>query len=170
MDENSNPSAQLERIRDILIGNQLQELQSRLSSLEGEGRATLDEDALRRVLSGNNTLLMEEFEALHHHLQNDAQAQGAQTGYLAGKLEEHTRQLQNSMEKQLDAICQSLALRFEARLSHGLARLRADLDTWREDIDAKLDSVLNRTVTRTELRDRFTRLASAAMEDESPAP
>lgn len=172
MDDNSNPSAQLERIRDILIGNQLNEVQDRLNSLENgnSGGASLDEGTLRQTLSGNNAALLEEFESLHHHLQNDAQNQGAQTGFLASKIEEQTRLLQAALERQFDALAQTLSLRFEARLSHGLASLRADLDTWRREIDAKLGAVLDRSVSRTELKDRFARLASAAMEDESPEP
>jgi DNA-binding helix-hairpin-helix protein with protein kinase domain len=62
-----------------------------------------------------------------------------------------------------------MAARIDARVREILQHLQTEIVQWKRQIDRELQTVREDSVSRAELKSRFARLASAAMEDD-PKP
>ena len=175
-----NPSQQVERIREILIGRQLHQVEDRLRQLENtldsQGQGTnLGDDVLRRMESSQAAVL-EETQQLRQQLQQETQLRNSQIDRLTQQLEttcrdlhRHDQHLQKNLSSHLENISSAMAARIDARVREILHHLQSEITQWKHQVDRDVQSVRDDSVSRGELKSRFARLASAAMEDD-PKP
>ncbi len=173
-----NPSQQVERIREILVGRQMHQLEDRLRHLEG---AVTSQDAqvgpeVLHHLQTSQAAVLEETRQLRRQLQQETQSRNDQIDRLGKQLEstcrdihQHDQQLQQNLSAHLEQISAAMAARIDARVREILHHLQSEIVQWKNQVDRDLHTVRDDSVSRSELKNRFARLASAAMEDD-PAP
>ena len=173
-----NPSQQVERIREILIGRQMTQVEDRLRTLEGavtSQGALVGEQVIQKVQSGQAAVL-EETQQLRQQLQQESQFRSTQIDRLGKQLEatcrdihQHDQELQQNLSSHLEKVSSAMAARIDARVREILQHLQTEIVQWKRQIDREVQTVREDSVSRDELKSRFARLASAAMEDD-PKP
>lgn len=181
-DPSLNPSLQVERIREILVGRQLHQVEDRLQRLEegpsvGPGPTT-PPDALPRLQQAQDRILRET-QQLRQELQQESQLRARQITHLAEHLDAASRKLDTAsaglkqqdrqLSHHLEEISAAMAARIDARVREILHHLQREIGQWKNQVDRDLEGVRKEGIQRPELNRRFARLASAAMEDD-PAP
>jgi DNA repair exonuclease SbcCD ATPase subunit len=182
-DPSLNPSQQVERIREILVGRQMHHVEERLAQMENHlaqgGPGSADSESLQRLQMAQSKVLRETQE-LRKQVQEESQLRSQQIDNLAQSLnaasekleaasaglERQDRHLGSHLTKHLEDISAAMAARIDARVREILNHLQHEIGQWKHQIDRDMHSVRNEMVDRTELKNRFARLASAAMEDE----
>ena len=66
----------------------------------------------------------------------------------------------------LEKMSSAMAARIDARVRELLQHVRSEMGHWKGQVDRDLHHVREESVSRNELKERFARLASAAMEDQ----
>jgi predicted nucleic acid-binding Zn-ribbon protein len=148
-----NPAQHVERIREILIGRDLQHMHGRISRIEGAMEKELPADG-SSPLQETITQLQNEHSALRQELEtlkNQKEAPQSQSSHVAPG-PELSSQLASQMAARIDA-------RFREILSH----LQNELLQLKGQFDSDLRSLKSSKADRSELSSRFARLASAAM-------
>ena len=184
-DPSLNPSQQVERIREILVGRQMLQVEERLQQMEnrltGDGSESADSTSLQRLQQAQTSVLRET-QKLRDQLREESQLRSHQINSLAQHLDTATRKLDAAsaglerqdigghLSKHLEEISAAMAARIDARVREILHHLQQEIGQWKNQVDRDLSSVRETMVARTELKSRFARLAAAAMEDESPHP
>jgi hypothetical protein len=173
-----NPAQHVERIREILIGRQMHQVEDRLRTLEktvGSQGTQIGSEVVARVQRSQSAVL-EETRELRHQLRQESQLRSEQIERLGRQLEStcrnlshHDQHLQQSLSTHLDNISTAMAARIDARVREILQHLQTEIVQWKNQIDRDMQGLRNVAVTRTEVKTRFARLASAAMEDD-PLP
>lgn len=181
-DSTLNPSQQVERIREILIGRQMHQVENRLQRLEASapGPATAP-DSLQRLEQSQRDVV-DQANQLRQQISQEVELRNQQVAHLANHLDAASRKLQEAsvgIEKQdrqlekhlsahLEQMSAAMAARIDARVREILQHLQTELVHWKGQMDRDMQSVRTQKVDREELKKRFARLASAAMEDEIP--
>ena len=169
-----NPSQQVERIREILVGRQMSKVEDRLRNLEEtithQGNQ-VGEDVAAQVSSGQAAVL-EETQQLRQQIQQESQLRRSQIERLSKQLETTCREinhrdesLQKNLNQHLEKMSSAMAARIDTRVRELLQHLRSEMRQWKGQVDRDLGEVREQSVSRSELKERFARLASAAMED-----
>jgi hypothetical protein len=179
-----SPSQQVERIREILVGRQMQVVEERLERLERllgssqpaypspfpssgpdlpEILAPLEESALQGALQEESTRRDRQISEIAAVL---AEA-GERLNATSSKLSEHDRIITQDLRTTLEKISSSVAERVDARVREVLDHLQAEIDHVKHQLGVELQKVSEDKADRAEVRDRFTRLAAAAMETPS---
>ena len=184
-----NPSQQVERIREILVGRQMHHVEDRLRRLEEGGELSsspgirADPDAVGRLQQSQNTLIQHTTE-LRKQLVEEAELRNRQIAHLAEHLNTATRKIESAssglaekdrhleaqLSEHLEHISSAMAARIDARVREILQHLQSELVQWKSQVDRDMQGMRDQMVDRRELRRRFARLASAAMEDEPAMP
>ncbi|MDA0767854.1 MAG: hypothetical protein O3A92_13640 [Verrucomicrobia bacterium] len=186
-DPSLNPSQQVERIREILVGRQMHQVEDRLQDLEnrlvsGPSPGPASSPALQRLQDAQSTVLRET-QQLRQQLEQETQLRSQQINHLAAHLDSASRkldaasanlqrqdhQLGGNLSRHLEEISAAMAARIDARVREILHHLQHEIGQWKHQVDRDVNSVRTEMVGRQELKSRFARLASAAMEDE-PVP
>lgn len=187
-DPSLNPSQQVERIREILVGRQMHQVEDRLRDMEsrlaGGGGGSADRASFQRLQQAHSTLLQQTQE-LKEQIREESQLRSQQITHLAqhldtatrkldaasAGLERQDRQLGGHLSKHLEEISAAMAARIDARVREILHHLQHEIGQWKNQVDRDLHTVRDTMVDRGELKSRFARLAAAAMEDDpTPAP
>ena len=181
-DSSLNPSQQVERIREILVGRQMHQVEDRLQRLEtNPTTASIDHEAIER-LERSQYAVIEQTNRLQQQVAQEVQLRNQQVAHLAQHLdsasrklneasagiERQDRQLEDHLSAHLEQISAAMAARIDARVREILQHLQSELVHWKSQVDRDLQGVHAQKADREELQSRFARLASAAMEDESP--
>lgn len=179
-DPSLNPSQQVERIREILVGRQMDQVEERLAQMESHlAQDGPSRENIQRLQKAQANVLHETQE-LRKQVQEESQLRSQQIENLAQNintasekleaasagLERQDRQLGTHLSKHLEDISAAMAARIDARVREILNHLQHEIGQWKHQIDRDMHSVRNTMVDREELKSRFARLASAAMEDE----
>jgi len=176
-----NPSQHVERIREILVGRQLQQVEDRVRRLEEgleSGRAR-NEDAATRVREAQSSIL-KQAEELRREIQRENNLRNSQYQQLTRQLEQaseriqatsaemqrHDARLERHLSSQLEGISAAMPARIDASVREILHHLQSEIVHWKNQVDRNMQTMRHEGVTRAELKERFARLASAAMEDE----
>lgn len=183
-----NPSQQVERIREILVGRQMHQVEDRLRSMEerlAAGQAGAADPASLQRLEQAHATLLREAQQLKEQMREESQLRSHQITQLAqhldtatrrldaasAGLERQDRQLGSHLSRHLEEISAAMAARIDARVREILHHLQHEIGQWKHQVDRDLHGVRESMVDRTELKSRFARLAAAAMEDDpAPAP
>jgi hemerythrin-like domain-containing protein len=155
-----NPSQQVERIREILIGRQMDQVEERLSALE---------EMIKNRTTGMEEQLVREEQATQSSVQEDAQEFRRQLEGLCRNINQHDEELQQNLSAHLEKVNSAMAARIDARMREVFQHLQSEIVQWKNQMDREFHSLREDTVSRTELKNRFARIASAAME-EDPKP
>lgn len=150
-----NTSQHVERIREILIGRDLQHMHGRISRIEGaleqEGTPTSSPGLLEAI-----THLRHEQENLRKEVQ-DLKIQAASPQHASfGETSRGTS----------DDFASEMAARIDARFREVLSHLQSEILQLKGQLDEDLSSLKTAKADRAELTSRFARLASAAMEEQ----
>jgi hypothetical protein len=144
-----NHSQHVERIREILIGRDLQHMHGRISRIEGaleqEGAPTTSPGLLEAI-----TQLRHEQENLRKEV-NNLNKGSAPSKYA-------------SFTEPSDDFASEMAARIDARFREILSHLQNELLQLKGQLDEDLSSLKTAKADRAELTSRFARLASAAMD------
>jgi len=176
-----SPSQQVERIREILVGRQMQVVEERLERLERlmgssqpaypspfpssgpdfpEIPTPLEESAFQRALQEESTRRDRQISEIAAVLTKA----GERLNATSTKLSEHDRIITQDLRTTLEEMSSSVAERVDARVREVLDHLQAEIDHVKHQLGAELQKVSEDKADRVEVRDRFTRLAAAAME------
>lgn len=181
-DTKFNPSQQVERIREILVGREMGRIERRLNELETSSPSTTsfrrETDGDQRV-AATQQFLARETQELKIRLQKETAARQQQMVQLTEKL---TRERavptgalslsdENSIEQHLSERMETLASEMtaliDARTREILHHLQNEILQWKNQMDRDLQSIRDVKADKKDLSTRFSRLASAAMEDHS---
>lgn len=155
-----NPSQQVERIREILIGRQIDQVEERLSTLE---------ETIKNRTTGMEEQLVQEEQATQGSVQEDTRELRRQLEGLCRNINQHDEELQQNLSAHLEKVNSAMAARIDARIREVFQHLQSEIEQWKNQMDREFHSLREDTVSRTELKKRFARLASAAMEDDPKA-
>ncbi len=117
----------------------------------------------------NRTTGMEEEHATQGSVQEDPQEFRRQLEGLCRNINQHDEELQQNLSAHLEKVNSAMAARIDARSREVFQHLQSEIVQWKNQMDREFHSLREDTVSRTELKNRFARLASAAME-EDPKP
>ena len=178
-DSSLNPSQQVERIREILVGRQMHQVEDRLQRLESSpaGPGT-DPGAIQR-LEQSQRAVVDQTNQLGQQIGQEVQLRNQQIAQLAQHLdsasqklhdasvdiERQDRQLEQHLSAHLEHISAAMAARIDARVREILQHLQTELVHWKGQVDRDVQGVRNEKADREELQNRFARIASAAMEE-----
>ncbi|NIP94224.1 MAG: hypothetical protein GWO24_12525 [Akkermansiaceae bacterium] len=172
-----NPSEQVERIREILIGRQMHQVEDRLRNLEGtvSSQGTQVEKELLQRVQSSQAAVIREAQRLREQLKQETEARTTQIDRLGKQLEaarqdihQHDKQLHQNLSAHLENISSAMAARIDARIREILQHLQGEFVQWKNQVDRDLQAMRDDKVSRAELKNRFARLASAAMQDDPP--
>lgn len=152
-----NPSQHVERIREILIGRDLQQMHGRISRIEGtlqqEGApvmASPDLHAAITSLRNEQTALRQEIQNFKNHPSSALSSSFSGLGSAAP-----------------DDPTSELTARIDAQFREILSHLQNELLQLKGQLDEDLQKLREAKADRSELQNRFHRLANAAMEDQN---
>lgn len=147
-----NPSQHVERIREILIGRDLHNMHGRLSRLEGSLENKVPHPPSTQIEEAIASLKQDQ-AAIRQELQiqKKQNSQNLNSPTLNGSGHHSHQHLASEMASQIDA-------RFREILSH----LQNELLQLKGQLDDELRSLKVEKADRSELQNRFARLASAA--------
>lgn len=170
-----NPSQHVERIREILVGRQIHQVEDRLRTLEetlAHREPPVAQEALQD-LQRSQSAVLEETVQLRQQVRQEAQLRTEQIERITRQLEstcrdlqQHDRGLQQSLSAHLENMSGAMAARIDARVREILQHLQTEIVQWKHQIDRDLQNMREDSVSRAELKSRFAKLASAAMEDD----
>lgn len=178
-----NPSQTVERIREIIVGRQLERLEGRISRLEaipraGGAKPIIDSGVLEDRILANEARVEALQDHVHRlgHNQEDMERAAAmyrqEAQRLASQIQEVVRErsaasaspVVEGLERRLGAWLtdwqKSMNSRLESRDRILAERVRAELATMKESIDARISELEARTPHNVE--ERFSRIAAAA--------
>jgi hypothetical protein len=183
-----NASQQVERIREILVGRQMYQVEDRLRRLEegggvapGPEGSRVEQAAIKR-LEESQSAVIQHTNQLRKQLVEEAELRNQQIGHLAEHLNRTTQrieaassglgggdeQLELQLSEHLEHISSAMAARIDARVREILQHLQSELVHWKSQMDREMQGMREQKADRRELQSRFARLASAAMEDDPP--
>ena len=185
-DPSLNPSQQVERIREILVGRQMQQVEERLAKMESHlaqagpsSAGSAGSESFQRLQTAQSNEL-HETQKLRKQVQEESQLHSQQIENLAQSLNAASEKLDaasaglarqdqhlgSHLTKHLEDISAAMAARIDARVREILSHLQHEIGQWKHQIDRDMNSVRTTMVDRQELKNRLARLASAAMLDE----
>lgn len=166
-----NPSQQVERIREILIGREMGRIERRLSHLE-KPQSTSFGSGISAQMATTHQSLIRETQQLRQNLQQEAVVRQQQISQLARRLNESAgAQTDGSaseaqLRERITAMSNEMTALIDARSREILHHLQAEILQWKNQMDRDLQSIRDIKADRKEIRSRFARMAAAAMEDE----
>lgn len=186
--DQTNPAEQVERIRDILIGPELQLTNERIQQLESSLRQSSEElsssvnQQLERAEQQQKALqedLQVVTEHIRHQLQQESVTRGLQINDLVSKLDETANQMsqisqrlskdesgQNqAISRQIENLSAEMTSRIDAHSRQIMEHMHREIQQWKHRMDEQISALSEQKVNREELGNRLARIASAAMGD-----
>ena len=184
MDESKfNPSQQVERIHEILVGREMGRIENRLNDLEASTTSTT---AFRREPSASRNLattqqnLLRETQDLKIRIQKESAARQDQFNRLQETLSKQTTSslettlapadqaavLEQIVSDRMEKLASEMTSLIDARTREILHHLQNEILQWKNQMDRDIQSIRDVKADKKELSSRFTRLAAAAMEDD----
>ena len=189
--ESINPAEQVERIREILIGRDIELVNGRIQQLES--RVQNQSSDVSREVSEQLQRVENQQKASHQNLQSitahirqqlqqEAATRGQQINDLASKIDaaatriDHaSQQLLNvetgrdqNISKQIEGLSSEMASRIDAHSRQIMEHMHREIQQWKNRMDGQISSLAEDKLDRQELTTRLARSASAAMGDAVP--
>jgi type I site-specific restriction endonuclease len=169
-----NPSQQVERIREILVGREMNRIDRRLSHLEHREtpRPQSTAPSVSTQLARTQQSLLRETQQLKQSLQQEAVVRQQQITQLARKISQspqnssQARDLETQVRDRITTLSHEMTALIDARSREILHHLQREILQWKSQMDRELESIREVKADRKDVRSRFARLAAAAMEDE----
>lgn len=171
-----NPSRQVERIREILVGRQMESVERRLDRLEANLRPMPTQaggDVFEIGLASFEKRQDEKFAALRDEIDAEKARRVEETHRLAGQIQAAARSRADSgLEAQaeielrftrwLDHWNQGFRQYLHQREEHLITELRGELEKTREWVKANVETSTRGRVEQARLQESFLQLANAA--------
>ena len=193
LQDQTNPAAQVEKIRDILIGQDMQQVNERIEKLELSIRQN-NEDVSRSVnqqleqtqqqqkVAQDN--LQAVSENIRHQLHHESVTRGLQINDMASKVDEATEQMNGVSQRllnqeseqnkelvqQIEKLSSEMNSRIDAHSRQIMEHMHREIQQWKHRMDEQISALSDLKVDREELSHRLARIASAAMGDTSLHP
>ncbi|MGJ8724154.1 MAG: hypothetical protein ACSHYB_06330 [Roseibacillus sp.] len=175
-----NPSQQVERIREILVGREMGRIERRLVELETSTTETTpfrrEPEVENRMASTQQTLLRETQE-LKIRVQKESAARQQQFAQLSQKLVRsgtgtpmslaEQGSIERHVSERMERVAAEMTSLIDARTREILHHLQNEILQWKNQMDRDLQSIRDVKADKKEITSRFARLASAAMEEDS---
>ena len=179
-----NPSQQVERIREILVGREMGRIERRLVDLETSTPVTTPfrrETEVENRMATSQQSLLRETHALKMRVQKESAARQQQFAQLAEKLsraQAETKQgtpmnladqgsIERHVSERMEKVAAEMTSLIDARTREILHHLQNEILQWKNQMDRDLQSIREVKADKKEITNRFARMASAAMEDDS---
>ncbi|MCP5536590.1 MAG: hypothetical protein H7A51_10215 [Akkermansiaceae bacterium] len=186
-----NPAEQVERIREILIGRDIELVNGRIQQLETTVQNQTSDvsrqvsEQLRRA-EQQQQKAQENIQSITAHirqqLQQETVTRGQQINDLAKKIDaaaarmdQTTQQLVNvetgrneNISKQIENLSSEMASRIDAHSRQIMEHMHREIQQWKNRMDGQISTLAEDKVDRQELTTRLARIASAAMGDAVP--
>ena len=162
-----SPSQEVERIREILVGRQMQQIEERLHRLEqsaggGDGELTRELAGLRDDLAKETAERTSLLEAL------TARLDGRENEATPATSPQSDAALLDEVRSYLEELTLNMAVRIDTRANEVLAHLEGEIAHLRTRLENDFKHLHEQKADRYEVRHRFSKLAVAAMEDPPP--
>lgn len=186
--DQTNPAEQVERIRDILIGPDLQLANKRIQQLETSLRESTEalgltvNQQLERTEQQHKALqddIQVVTEHIRHQLQQESVTRGLQINDLVSKLDEAATQMteisqrlnndehghNQAISQQIENLSAEMTSRIDAHSRQIMEHMHREIQQWKHRMDQQISALSEQKVDRDELGNRLARIASAAMGD-----
>lgn len=186
-----NPAEQVERIREILVGRDIELVNSRIQSLEGRienqsGDVARQVGEKLRKAEQQFAQSQQNIQSITAHIRQqlgqEATTRGQQINDLAEKIESAAKRmdetsrklldLENShnegISKQIESLNSEMAARIDARSREIMEHMHREIQQWKNRMDGQITNLAEEKLDRQELTTRLARIASAAMGDAVP--
>jgi len=191
--EPSNPAQQVERIREILIGQDMQLVNERIEKLEESLRDSTQEVSrkvnkqLEQTEQQHKSLqdnLQVVTEHIRQQLQQESVTRGLQINNLVTKIDEAADQLNQTSQhlmnedvgqnqeicKQIENLSSEMTSRIDAHSRQIMEHMHREIQQWKHRMDEQISALSQKKADRDELSSRMARIASAAMGDPLATP
>ena len=191
--DQNNPAEQVEKIRAILIGEDMQQINERIEKLEASLRASNEEvgrligqqlEQTEQQQKAAQDELQSATENIRHQLHHESVTRGLQINDMASKIDEATEQMQEVSQRLLDEesgyskdlvqqienLNSEMNARIDAHSRQIMEHMHREIQQWKHRMDEQLSALSGKKVDREELSNRLARIASAAMGDATAHP
>jgi hypothetical protein len=172
----TNPSRQVERIREILVGRQIESVERRLERLEANLRPMPTQaggDVFEIRLASFEKRQDEKLAALRDEIDAEKARRVEETHRLASQIQAAARsradsgleaqvELEQRFTRWLDHWNQGFRNYLQQREEHLIGELRAELEKTREWVKSKVETSDRGRVEQARLQESFLQLANAA--------
>lgn len=175
-----NPSQQVERIREILVGREMGRIERRLVELETSTTETTSfrrEPEVDKRMATTQQTLLRETQDLKIRIQKETAARQQQVAQLAQKISRSNAgtpmnlasqgSIERHVSERMEKMAGEMTSLIDARTREILHHLQNEILQWKNQMDRDLQSIRDVKADKKDISSRFTRLASAAMEDNS---
>ncbi len=175
------PSQQVERIRGILQERESKPIEPSVRNLEIALPESWSDEVpfqQRDHFDMLHQTIARETQALKKKLQVESNARQQQISQLIQSLGQSTTEgfsspnNQASLEKvvhhRLEQTTAELSAYIDTRMREMLHHLQSELLQWKSEMNRELSSIREVKADRSDIKNRFSRIAAAAMEDNSP--
>lgn len=186
-----NPAEQVERIREILVGRDIELVNSRIQSLESQVQ-NQSGDVTRQVaerlqkaeqqFSASQQNIQSITTHIRQQLQQEASTRGQQINDLASKIDSAAKRMDQTSQqllsietshsegisKQIESLNSEMAARIDARSREIMEHMHREIQQWKNRMDGQITNLAEEKLDRQELTTRLARIASAAMGDAVP--
>ena len=173
-----NPSQQVERIREILVGREMGRIEQRLVELETSTTGTTSfrrEPEIDKRMATTQQTLLRETQDLKIRLQKESAARQQQIAQMAQKFSRSQAGTPMSLSQQgsiehhisdrMERVAAEMTSLIDARTREILHHLQNEILQWKNQMDRDLQSIREVKADKKEVTNRFARIAAAAMED-----
>ena len=191
--DQNNPAEQVEKIREILIGQDMQHVNERIEKLETTLRESneavsrkvneqLEQTEQQHKAAQDN--LQVATENIRHQLQHESVTRGLQINELVHKIDEAADQMNQTSQRlfneesgqsqdlrqQIENLSSEMTSRIDAHSRQIMEHMHREIQQWKHRMDEQISALSDKKVDRDELGNRLARIASAAMGDTATNP
>ncbi|MGB2402510.1 MAG: hypothetical protein ACPIA7_03765 [Akkermansiaceae bacterium] len=193
LQDQNNPAEQVEKIRDILIGQDMQQVNDRIHKLEVALLHSNEEVSQRlgqqleqteHQLKTAQENLQTATENMRHQLHHESVTRGLQINDMASKIDEATEQMSevsqrlldeesghsNDLVQQIESLSSEMNSRIDAHSRQIMEHMHREIQQWKHRMNEQISALSAKKVDREELSQRLARIASAAMGDTATHP
>lgn len=189
--ESINPAEQVERIREILVGRDMELVNNRIQQLETQVHDNSNE--VSKAVSEQMQRAEEKINASHQNvqqitahirqqLQQETSTRTQQINDLAKKIDEAAARMNQTSQqllsveadrgdniaKKIEGLSSEMAARIDAHSRQIMEHMHREIQQWKSRMDGQITNLSEDKVDRQEMTTRLARIASAAMGDAVP--
>ena len=168
-----NPAQHVVRIREIIMGRDLNQVHGRLKRIESDLNtgSPVVQSHLVQQLETSFSKLQEECHRLKLELHQEKIMRKQQLAQIDQQLRELThRPVAVTTIKNSDELASKMAARIDARFREIMSHLQTELLQWKGQLDRDVQALRDVKVDRQDVINRFARIASAAIADDENNP
>ncbi|MDP0490877.1 MAG: hypothetical protein Q7Q71_07500 [Verrucomicrobiota bacterium JB023] len=178
-----NPSQHVERIREILVGRQINRVERRLGELESIAHRQTNTVAPKnsnQVVQQTQERLLAETQELKARIQHETETRKKQLAQVSRILSDSrypfssqaqgavAADLEKKTSERMETLANEMSSRIDARTREILQHLQTEILQWKNQMERDLQSLREVKADRQEVVARFSRMAQAAIAEDAP--